>query len=323
MAPGRRGGAAAAVVPEVFARMSSAPVEVVPIASILPGSSPRIDGLSPGHVRLLAETDEPLPPVIVHRPTMRIIDGAHRIQAALASGRKTIAIKYFEGSVEDAFVLAVQANVAHGLPLSIADRKRAAERLLTSHSGWSDRLIGRIAGLSHKTVGKLRRCSAGENSHLNGRLGQDGKVYRLELSEGRDRAADFIANHPGASLREIAKHAGISVTTAKRVRDTSCHSAAVPVGRTAARQSDTAGQAHAVPVQQLILRSLLNDPALKFTDAGKALLRRLAAGAADIRAWEQLAVQAPRHTWGALAQLARANARTWQELADRLENAGS
>ncbi|MFC9437045.1 ParB/RepB/Spo0J family partition protein [Nocardia sp. NPDC057030] len=303
--------------------MSSAPVEVVPIASILPGSSPRVDGLSPGHVRLLAETDEPLPPVIVHRSTMRIIDGAHRIQAALASGRKTIAIKYFDGSPEDAFVLAVQANVAHGLPLSIADRKRAAERLLASHSGWSDRLIGHVAGLSHKTVGKMRRCSAGENPHLNSRLGQDGKVYRLELSEGRDRAADFIANHPGASLREIAEHAGISVATAKRVRDTARHSAAVPLGRKASRPSEADDRPRAVPVQQLILRSLRNDPALKFTDTGKALLRRLAAGTADMCTWERLAVQAPHHTRGALAQLARANARTWQELADRLEKAGS
>jgi hypothetical protein len=36
-------------------------------------------------------------------------------------------------------VLAVQVNVTHGLPLSLADRKVAASRIIDCYPGWSNR----------------------------------------------------------------------------------------------------------------------------------------------------------------------------------------
>jgi len=88
---------------------------------------------------------------------MGIIDGVHRVQAAILRGQKEIDAEFVDGSSEDAFVLAVRVNVDHGLPLSLADRKAAAERILDTHPDWSDRAIAAAVGLSHKTVGAIRR----------------------------------------------------------------------------------------------------------------------------------------------------------------------
>lgn len=332
---------------EWLSRMASVPVEHVPVAMISPGTSPRVNtGTKDDHVRLLTEASTPLPAIIVHRPTMRVIDGGHRLAAAIELGHETIAVRYFDGSEDDAFVLAVHANVAHGLPLSLAERKAAARRLVLSHAQWSDRLIAEITGLSHKTVGAERRRSTGESSHLNSRVGKDGKVHRREVAEGRGIAAEVIKSKPDASLREISRLAGISVGTAKDVRDRLFHADAVlrcrqvgnpasltpkrtaapdataapVVARDVSELADRAGFAAAAPVQELILRGLRNDPALRFNDRGRTLLRQLTASVMDIRAWGQLTTDAPNHCFDSLARLARANARSWHELADQLEN---
>jgi hypothetical protein len=60
---------------------------------------------------------------------MRVIDGMHRLLAASMNGRDTIEIRLSDGSPQDAFLRAVEANVTHGLPLSQADRRAAAKRI--------------------------------------------------------------------------------------------------------------------------------------------------------------------------------------------------
>jgi hypothetical protein len=44
--------------------------EMVPIAALKPGDSPRLAGESIGHVQTLANSGSVLPPILVHRPTM-------------------------------------------------------------------------------------------------------------------------------------------------------------------------------------------------------------------------------------------------------------
>lgn len=80
------------------------------------------------------------------------------------------------------------------------------------------------------------------------------------------------------------------------------------------------GSIELTSTQELILRTLRNDPALRFNDKGKVLLRRLALSCTDIHALQRHAAEAPGHTRLALAKLARANARAWQELAARLDS---
>ncbi len=53
-------------------------VHDLPLDSLRTSRSPRLEGHSPDHVRVLAQAQEPLPPILVHRQSMRIIDQAPR-----------------------------------------------------------------------------------------------------------------------------------------------------------------------------------------------------------------------------------------------------
>ncbi len=128
----------------------------VPILSLRPGESPRLEGEDKAHIARLAETETPLPPILVDRRSMRVIDGMHRLMAASLNGREAINIEFFDGSAADAFLRGVEANVTNGLPLSRADRRAAAARITTSHPHMSDRAIAVSAGLSAKTVASIR-----------------------------------------------------------------------------------------------------------------------------------------------------------------------
>jgi hypothetical protein len=226
------------------------PVECVPIGALLPADSPRLTGEDAEHVRTLAEAETPLPPITVHRDTMRVIDGMHRLRVAVHRGHEHIDVRYFDGSVEDAFVLAVRLNIGHGLPLTRADRTAAAKRIIGLHRTWSDRLIASVSGLSAGTIRTLRKES-GDAETAIARIGRDGRVRPTDAAAGRLAASRVVAEHPGASLREIARKAGVSLGTARDVRERMQHGQdpLPPMQRTHMRLAsgnesspDTAGQ---------------------------------------------------------------------------------
>ncbi|MFD1048734.1 serine hydrolase, partial [Kibdelosporangium lantanae] len=107
--------------PQVVANWADYTEERVPIDSLLPADSPRLSGESMEHARMLAASEAELPPIVVHRPTRRVIDGMHRLKAAALRGQDDILVRFYEGDDEDAFIVAVETNIAHGLPLSLAD----------------------------------------------------------------------------------------------------------------------------------------------------------------------------------------------------------
>ncbi|MBW8793907.1 MAG: hypothetical protein JF597_10010 [Streptomyces sp.] len=160
--------------------------------------------------------DQPLTPILVNRRTMQIIDGTHRMLAAVAQGRQTIEAELFDGTGEDAFLLAVSANVDHGLPLSRKDRWIAAKRIIASAPvGPGDRLH---SGLSAKAVAALRARSSEGQPQLNAGRGRDGRMRPLDAAKARLRAAELITEHPDASLRHIAALVGLSWATVSDVR---------------------------------------------------------------------------------------------------------
>ncbi|MGW0885777.1 ParB/RepB/Spo0J family partition protein [Streptomyces sp. NPDC002671] len=159
----------------------------VPVAALLPGDSPRSQGLDQEHATQLADYEGPLPPILVNRSDFRVIDGMHRLLAAHIRSQETIAVEFFDGSPEDAFLLAVEANVTHGLPLSLADRRAAASRIIASHPQMSDRAIARTSGLGSKAVAAIRRRSTDAEAQLNIRVGRDGRVRPLNSAEGGGR----------------------------------------------------------------------------------------------------------------------------------------
>uniref|UniRef100_A0AAU2V5U1 ParB N-terminal domain-containing protein n=1 Tax=Streptomyces sp. NBC_00003 TaxID=2903608 RepID=A0AAU2V5U1_9ACTN len=302
----------------------------VAISALLPSDSPRVNGEVNDHIKLLAELDAPLPPILVHRPTMRVIDGMHRLRGAELRGEKEVEVMFFDGEPEDAFALAVKLNVAHGLPLTLADRTAAATRIVTARPQWSDRRIAATTGLAASTIAAIRRRSTTQHEQSNTRLGRDGRIRPLHAAEGRRRASEIIAAHPEASLREIAQRAGIATATAKDVRDrirlgqdpvaprprTPSTAAQSTTDRAAAGRATTRTSAAAI---SLMLPNMGKDPSLR-TEAGRTLLHLLSLHAiGDEAKWSRLAQSVPVHRAGMLAQAARRCAEHWLRLAHELE----
>ncbi|WP_405163123.1 ParB N-terminal domain-containing protein [Nocardia sp. NBC_01499] len=308
-------------------RLCSARVDL-PIANLLPSDSPpRTAGENSGHIRMLAESTTRFPPIVVHRPTKQVIDGVHRIRAAQLRGDTTISAVLFDGSTAEAFVLAVKLNAEHGLPLSLADRKTAALRILLSYPQWSDRAIAAVAGISPKTVAAIRTRSAEEIPQSTGRIARNGVLHRTDISQGRRRAAELFTADRTLSARAVAQAAGISVTTAKEVRKELRQGArwsgndAAPTSDVVDNPTRTVGPDSAVQWASTadVLRQLRGDPSLRFTDAGRKLLRWLETPFDNGADWGSVVHNIPSHCAPSIAKLARQHSRGWQQLAYLLD----
>ncbi|MEU7019319.1 helix-turn-helix domain-containing protein [Streptomyces sp. NPDC046203] len=337
----------------------------MPVASLLPADSPRLEGLNEDHARALAESGTEFEPLLVHRDTGRVVDGMHRLRAAILRGQHHITVRHVDGASADLFIRAVQANIRHGLPLTLGDRKAAALRILATHPHWSDRAIAAVTGVSPKTVGVVRgRRSTEESPQSNPaippvpRVGRDGRARPADMPERREKARSLLAARPRATLREVAQEAGVSVSTAHRLRQElrSCTPASAPAGAgprepaapgdparedaaylaslmvVAARRhpgppsldgpADPSAQGAASGPARLRVRALdvlSNDPSIRFTDSGRALLRWLNGQAQGLAAGEQLLAAVPPHCAGALTEVVCHYAREWERLAAVLQ----
>lgn len=191
------------------------PAREVLISALSPGVSLRQGGTDAAHVRLLVDAADSaeLPPILVQVDGCRVIDGLHRLEAARLKGDDRIRARFLDCSSSEALVIAMQANGSHGLPLSKADRVAGAQRVLGSHPDWSDRAIAGITGLSAKTIASLRDRSATAAPLGGKRIGQDGRRRPVDAGEGRRRAAEYIAAHPNAPLRQVARATDVSLGT--------------------------------------------------------------------------------------------------------------
>jgi ParB-like chromosome segregation protein Spo0J len=331
------------------------PVTTVPVTALRPGWSPRQGGEDLEHVRVLADASDDLPPIIVRRADMRVVDGMHRLRAARLRGEHRIAVRFFDGDDQDAFVLAVRANVTHGLPLSLTDRKAAAERIVTSHPHWSDRMIAATSGLSAATVARVRRAHPELAPDV--RVGHDGKARPVNGMERRRVARALLLAEPALTLREVARRAGISPETARSVRrhlprepahEPTGRASREPAGRPAHKPS---GRPVDEPTQRLsgesarptrepggrsvheparrrptdesapaepLVRQLRGDPTLRFSETGRTLLRLLEVRSVPPERWAAIAANTPAHWRDAVARVAMECADTWRVFAEHL-----
>ncbi|WP_405540350.1 ParB N-terminal domain-containing protein [Streptomyces sp. NBC_00075] len=290
---------------------SRAEMETVSVALLLDGEVLRLKGTSKDHVYVLIESEELLPPILVHRGTMRVIDGMHRLAAAKLRGHETIQVQFFDGDPEEAFVKAVQANSAHGLPLTLADRKAAAHRILRSRTGWSDRRIASLVGLSPKTVGAIRGPSTEEFPQLTARVGRDGRVRRLPASDNVYETS--TASVPAAS--GISSEPAISVNASQP--------SARSLGSTPLQGQGAMRSRPARPMQRRTTMELLRqDPSLRMTEAGRFLLRLLDLHLGRMEDWDRLIEHVPPHRMESVADLAWECAQTWVDFAQRVASQG-
>jgi hypothetical protein len=335
-------GAIVPATPEEIGGVLDRAVERVPIRLLSGVSSPRTSGADDRHVRALAELDVPLPPVVVHRPTMRVLDGVHRIRAAELRGESDVEVRYFDGGEEEAFLLAVQLNSAQGKPLSFDDRTAAALRIVASHSHWSDRRIASVTCLSAKTVAVLRGCSTEDGPQSNKRVGLDGRARPLHPAEGRLLAGELLAKDPHLSLRELARRAGTSVATASDVRQrflqgrellpTRLRGGGPPEdGGPRSRRRDDGGGSSGTgvpggfsgagrPGSPALLESLRRDPSVRHTESGRRFLQLLSIHPTGPSEWQKLVRDVPAHRADVVARIARDYAEAWLHVARTLES---
>lgn len=307
------------------AQADDLPVVRVAIASLSTADSPRLSGEDEDHIRRLAQCVTPLPPIIVHRATLRVIDGVHRLRAARLNGLTHIDAVYFDGDAHESFLLAVKRNALHGLPLTRADRNAAALRIIRSHPAWSDRMVAAAAGLSPKTVGSIRRRSRDAIPQLNVRIGLDGRSRLVDSSERRRLAGEYAMANPDATLREIAQESGLSLATARDVRERiqKGESPTLPKRTTGDTAPEAAAQETSAPATSFTMTQTLlilkRDPSLRLTEHGRFLLRLLDTNAVADSRWDELVDQIPHHWAAKVAAAARECAASWREAARQLE----
>ncbi len=295
----------------------------VRLEMITSGPSPRSRGLDRRHVDVLAQLDGAvLPPILLRRNTLQIVDGRHRYEAARQRGDTHIAVAFFDGTAEEAFAVAVRRNIEHGLPLTLDERKAAATRILTSLLDRSDRWVASVTGLSPTTVGVLRhQCSTVHSGQLDRRVGADGRSRPVNALEGRRRVQELILESPESSLRTIARQAGVSPSTVREVR--------LRLASDGALGSDEIPPPPRVPVDppmaeslDALLAQMRRDPSLRFNDSGRELLHWISRNTADIGRLRALVEQCPPHTTLLLVEFARVCQASWRSLAEDLENRG-
>jgi ParB-like chromosome segregation protein Spo0J len=314
----------------------------IPVLALKSADSPRLNGEDRAHIARLAETETPLPPILVHKRTMRVVDGMHRVMAASLQGREAIDVIFLDGSEADIFLRAVQENIAHGLPLSRADRRAAAERIIASHPHMSDRAIGHSVGLAAKIVADIRRRRSSEDlSQLSARVGRDGRVRPVDSGEGRRRAAELLAQHPEASLRAVARAVGISPATVLDVRKRLERGDSAVPGKRPANDMATSGaeaktDSDETPVRArlrrlpgsrstapsspaLTVEKLLRDPSLRGSDWGREVLRLLHVTSVAVEQLPDTVSGLPPHCVPAVAHLAHQYAQMWQDFARELD----
>ena len=165
-------------------------VHTVDMADIVVGYSPRRDRLDDNHVCALLEVIDQLPPIVIDKETMLVIDGIHRLEAYRRASRTVIPAILFSGDETEALACAIRANVGHGKPLTLGERQAAAGTLLTRCPERSDRWIAQVCALSHSTVGAIRKAVAVKA--VPARVGRD----------GRSRAVTPAATPDGNSQRK-------------------------------------------------------------------------------------------------------------------------
>lgn len=315
----------------------------VPVADLVPADSPRLGGIDESHAQQLAEVYALLPPILVHRPTMRVIDGMHRLRAATIVGLDVIDAQFFDGAEEEAFIQSVARNIAHGLPLSLADRKAAAGRILAAFPAMPNQSVAVYTGLDAEAVAEVRRRSATGPSQLN--AGASGKGRPLDRMSERRQVAERVPPRSEPPSRAAVRESGRPLGTAhgaRRLLRRSEESVAADRPGTSSPQASgtrkppvgaggTPGPDRRAPKRPVhpaatrssldLLRSLAADPSLRDSEAGRDFLRWLHAHFFTDEAWRRRIGAVPPHCTDTVAEVALKCSDIWlrfaQELSDR------
>ena len=143
--------------------------------------TPRSD-IDKATVASYVATYERLPPVDVFwiegRDGWWLVDGNHRFEAAKQVGVKTMDCNEHQGTMDDAIEFSYDANITHGKPLSISERKAGAKLKLKLHTERNNTWIAGDCGVDPGSVIKWREEMESEGliSILDELLARDGTM---------------------------------------------------------------------------------------------------------------------------------------------------
>jgi hypothetical protein len=197
-------------------------------------------------------------------------------------------------------------------------------------------MIASVTGLAARTVAEIRRGS-GDQYQADFRVGQDGRIRPVNRAAGRILACQLITDNPELSLRQVAQAAGVSPETVRDVRKR-LQEGRSPVPERIIKKSraengsqksprihldDIADKVvHApVPAERVVatVQRLKADPALRYTDTGRSLLRLLHLHLIETAGWQKICANVPPHCSIIIANLARQCAYMWLQLSEELE----
>ena len=113
--------------------------------------------------------DYPFQPIQVwrHKEQHILLGGYHRLEAAGRAGLTTIQAKVFDGSEDDAFVMALKDNSKHGLRLKQGDMKmcirKAIERFPEKSLGVIAREVGCVRSYAYRVKDELDKKNKQES----------------------------------------------------------------------------------------------------------------------------------------------------------------
>ena len=107
------------------------------------------------------QNDPPMPPVTVFwdKSDFWLADGFQRVSALKSLGRDRVEALVISGTLRDAILFSVGANVSHGLRRTNADKRKAVTTLLEDEEWgqWSNREIASECKVGEKLVRTLRK----------------------------------------------------------------------------------------------------------------------------------------------------------------------
>lgn len=209
---------------------------LVELSRLAPGPWQR--PLDQTHVDAFAQVIEQVEPIQLTHDA-RIIDGRHRVAAALQSG-KTHLLAHCASELGSTAVvmIALTANSSHGLPLTRQQRLDGARQLLEMTPTPSVHQVAQACGLARRTVSAISRqlrtgtptgpgtqlaTPAGpphgdcvcrtRMSSLPRCVGRDGRSRPVDVGAQQAVVDDAVERHDEWSTAQLVEHLGVSPAT--------------------------------------------------------------------------------------------------------------
>jgi hypothetical protein len=149
------------------------------------------------YAEIMADDPDRFPPVDVFEVEgkLYLVDGWHRLNAAMTAKLDTIKCRVFTGTMEQAWEFAWGANKTNGRRLTTKDKRHAIEVALQRHPEWASPRIAALIGCTHPTVEAYRKILQVEPPE--GRVGTDGK--RRKVKAKHEKVANQVAKIANAT----------------------------------------------------------------------------------------------------------------------------